>query len=168
MAVSIPPPVPAGPASAAGPAGPTRSPGTGRAAPDAAGGALGDAAERPETLVREYRNGRDYAADLARLQRTGWEVVSVLDRPAAPGWLHRATRRRAPVAGSAHSERLVTYIWRGRTGANAVALHPVRATRRQQRIWWLVLVLVLLALLALGLVSFFGDTLLPGLLLPLL
>ena len=127
---------------------------------------------QPETLVREYRRAREHARDAARLQRAGWEVVSILERPAPAGWLTRATGGRAAWSTPPDVERLVTYVWRGRGecvpragGAGSGAAWPAvrRAVRRRQW-WWLLLVAILVLVLAIGLLSFFGDTLLPGLL----
>ena len=119
--------------------------------------------------MREYRRGAEYQRDASRLLRAGWEVVSILERPVPPGWLRRATRGSTARLAPADVERLVTYVWRGR-GREAPPL-PVRAVgRRTGRTgdtlrwqWWVALAALVL-LLALGLLSFFGDNLLPGLL----
>jgi hypothetical protein len=121
---------------------------------------------RPEMLVREYRHGAEYQRDAARLQRAGWEVVSILERPVPPGWLRRTTRSPVARLAPADVERLVTYVWRGR--AREAPPPAVRAADRRtgdtlRWHWWVALVGLVL-LLALGLLSFFGDNLLPGLL----
>jgi hypothetical protein len=126
---------------------------------------------QPETLVREYRRAREHARDAARLQRAGWEVVSILERPAPAGWLARATGGRAAWS-TPDVERLVTYVWRGRgecvprggSAGSGVAWPAVRRAVRRQQWWWLALVAFLVLVLVIGLLSFFGDTLLPGLL----
>jgi hypothetical protein len=126
---------------------------------------------QPETLVREYRRERDYQRDAARLQQAGWQVISVLERPTPPGWLQRATGGRAARRTYPKVERLVTYVWLGRgqgggqqaRRATGSAVWP-SARGGQHRRWWLVLVALLVLLLVLGLLNFFGDTLLPGML----
>jgi hypothetical protein len=123
-------------------------------------------ASQPETLVREYRHERDYQRDAARLQQAGWEVVSLLERPALPGWLQRATGGRAARRTRPKVERLVTYVWLGRgqqvRNPTTAAWPSARGAHHWR--WWLVLVILLLLLLVLGLLNFFGDTLLPGML----
>jgi hypothetical protein len=129
---------------------------------------------RPETLVREYRSTREQQRDTTRLARAGWEVVSVLERPAPPGWVRRTTGGRVPWPERHEVERLVTYVWRGRgtpapttrapgaLGARWLTTSHVRPVRQWRWRWWLALVLVLLVVLLIGLLSFFGDSLLPG------
>ena len=139
--------------------------------------ARSEQAAESETLVREYRSGREYTRDAARLQRAGWEVVSVLERPArrrALGrWVQRATGGRAGALFPPDVERLVTYVWRGRGPRPATGelrwrggvVRPRRGLRRRMAAyhpWWLVLVAVLVLLLVVGLVSFLGDGLLTG------
>jgi len=131
-------------------------------------GGRGTVAPQPETLVREYRNNGDYLRDASRLQRVGWEVVSVLERPVPPDWLRRASGGRLAWPAAPEAERLVTYVWQGRVRRSGQALHapahPADKRPEEALRWWLTLVIVLVLLLTLGLLSFFGDNLLPGLL----
>jgi len=130
------------------------------------GGDQGAIPARPETLIREYRHAGEYQRDAARLQRAGWEVVSVLERPAVAGWLSWMIGGRPGARSGPRMERLVTYVWRGRehqAGLPSTRSAGLRAAG-SLRWWWLALVIGLVLLLALGLLSFLGDDLLPDLL----
>src|SRR5437588_10657710 len=42
-------------------------------------------------IMREYRDAAEYQAEATRLTRSGWEITSVLERPAPPPALTRTT-----------------------------------------------------------------------------
>ncbi len=120
--------------------------------------------------MREYRRGRDYWQDAARLQRDGWEIVSVLERPARAGplrrFLQRLTRGRWAALFPSETERLVTYVWRTRGHRPPSGLSrrlpaqrsvTARAAAWLRRHWWLLALLLLLALLVLGVLSFLAG-----------
>lgn len=115
------------------------------------------AVTRPETLVREYRNQREYELDSARLQRDGWQVVSVLERPAPLSRLWRVLGGLWPALATPATERLVTYLWHDRAdrpprlvGMRGLGTPP-RAPLSSRA--WLLVLLVLLALLVVGITS---------------
>jgi hypothetical protein len=112
-------------------------------------------------VMREYRRQRHYERDRERLEREGWKVVSVLERPGRRGALDQLTGGLASALAPPQTERLVTYAWEGVEPGQArpVRWQPLpRAMRGPlRRRWWILAVVLLLLFLALGLASLLLD-----------
>jgi hypothetical protein len=123
--------------------------------------------------VHEYGRRRDYERGVRLARRAGWRVVSVLQRPALPGTTGAnggAAGLRA-IAGAirgpwlpSETEYLVTF----RRPLASTAASPAHARGRSlpaaggrwratTRWLWVIVAILLVALLAYGLLSFFGD-----------
>lgn len=117
-------------------------------------------------MMREYRSLRAYEEDARRLCKSGWAIVSTIDRPAPPDWLERTTRGLSCLAFPPGREYLVTYTWQagGRqplpdlsTTAGRTVLDRVWRGMDLHYWWWTLAILILLAILLYGVLGFFAP-----------